>query len=292
LANALTILELTIQRGWNGLSKPDDFDPRFWQGALSDLITRFRKLPPVLRYDKVALKRELHNIDYEHLWLEVIGVQLGDISIPKLDFRIGASLVRPDGFSRHPKFEFPLIDRKHKPFESWHPESNDEHGPKFELRYDLDKKAMDMAALMKLSQTDRPLVLGLIVLAPQLVKDLIAQRISIHRPWVSWAQFAQEASELTTLMLRAMREGQTQASTAENKAPISPLPNQAKEASSVEGPVISKLPINTKTASSNKAVKQAAPKKITPIKTVTKKTYPTKVVAKAAAKNSKAKVKK
>ena len=289
LSNALTIIESTIKQGWISLTKPGDFDPRFWQGALSDLIVRFRKLPPILRYDKVVLKRELHNIDYEHLWLEVIGVQLGDIFIPKLDFRIGASLVRPDGFSRHPKFEFPLLDRKHKPFESWYPESNDEHGPKFELRYDLDKKAMDMAALMKLSQLDRQLVLSLIVLAPQLVKDLIAQRISIHRPWVSWAQFAQEASELTSLMLRAMREQQT--AVTEDKSSNPPNASLDQGGSNIKKPAAKTLPVKTKAISNKVPVKKVAPKKTASTKVVTKKPYPAKVATKVTSKAGKVKAK-
>lgn len=290
LSNALTIMESTIKQGWTTLTKPGDFDPRFWQSALSDLITRFRKLPSILRYDKVVLKRELHNVDYEHLWLEVLGVQLGNISIPKLDFRIGASLVRPDGFSRYPKFEFPLLDRKHKPFESWYPESNDEHGPKFELRYDLDKKAMDMSALMKLSQLDRQLVLGLIVLAPQLVKDLIAQRISIHRPWVSWAQFTQEASELTNLMLRAMREQQAVA--IENKASNAPNANLAQEEPRNDQSIVKSGPAKTKAASRKVPVKKVAPKKTLPTKAVIKNPYSAKVATKATSKVGKLKAKK
>jgi len=247
-----------------------------------------------LRYDRVALKRELHNIDYEHLWLEVIGVQYGNVLIPKLDFRIGASLVRPDGFSRHPKFEFPLIDRKHKPFETWYPESNDEHGPKFELRYDLDKKAMDMAALLKLSQIDRALVLGIITIAPQLIKDLIAQRISIHRPWVSWAQFAQEASELTSLILRAAREtpAQTPNSNSENSgqtdSKVPNLKNTIQNSTSKSKTVSQKA----KSPVALLASKTVAPKKLVSSKTVTKKTYPTKVASKPVAKTGKAKGKK
>jgi len=294
LSNILTIMESTIRQGWSELTKPSDFDPRFWQGALSDLIARFRKLPPVLRYDRVALKRELHNIDYEHLWLEVIGVQYGDVLIPKLDFRIGASLVRPDGFSRHPKFEFPLIDRKHKPFETWYPESNDEHGPKFELRYDLDKKAMDMAALLKLSQIDRALVLGIITIAPQLIKDLIAQRISIHRPWVSWAQFAQEASELTSLILRAAREAPAQSSISNPEAAsvdnaALPTPKEVIQKSLSKTKSVTQ---KAKSSGTSLSGKKAAPKKAASAKTVTKKTYPKKVAIKPVAKTSKAKGKK
>jgi hypothetical protein len=116
--------------------------------------------------------------------------------------RIGAAMVRQDGFSRHPKFEFPLINRKDKPFESWYPESNDDQGPKYEVRFDLDRNAFDLEALKKLSNVDRTLVLNLIMLTPKMVEDLITQRIAIHRPWVSWLDLTQEATRLISLLLK------------------------------------------------------------------------------------------
>jgi hypothetical protein len=111
-------------------------------------------------------------------------------------------MVRQDGFSRHPKFEFPLINRKDKPFESWYPESNDDQGPKYEVRFDLDRNAFDLEALKKLSNVDRTLVLNLIMLTPKMVEDLIAQRIAIHRPWVSWLDLAQESTRFISILLK------------------------------------------------------------------------------------------
>ena len=144
------------------------------------------------------------------MWLDLSDVEFGTISIPKLDLRIGAAMVRPDGFSRHPKFEFPLINRKDKPFESWYPESNDDQGPKYEVRYDLDRKAFALEALKKLSNNDRSLVLNLILLTPKMIEDLMAQRIAIHRPWVSWSNLVQEAVQFTSLLLQNSQAARTQ----------------------------------------------------------------------------------
>ena len=210
LSNISSILGALMNNRWSGLVYPKTIDLSFWQSSLMDLVGQFKKLPQAMRYSRVALKRELHNIDYEHLWLELSGVEFGNFSIPKLDLRIGAAMVRPDGFSRHPKFEFPLINRKDKPFESWYPESNDDQGPKYEVRYDLDRKAFDLEALKKLSNADRTLVLNLILLTPKMVEDLIAQRIAIHRPWVSWSNLVQEAAQLTSLLLQNLQNAPTQ----------------------------------------------------------------------------------
>jgi hypothetical protein len=202
LSNISGILSGLISNRWAGLVYPKTIDLSFCHASVFDFVGQFKKLPQVMRYARVALKRELHNIDYEHLWLEISGVEFGNVSIPKLDMRIGATLVRQDGFSRHPKFEFPLINRKDKPFESWYPESNDDQGPKYEVRFDLDRNAFDLEALKKLSNVDRALVLNLIMLTPKMVEDLIAQRIAIHRPWVSWLDLANETTRLISLLLK------------------------------------------------------------------------------------------
>jgi len=202
LNNISGILGGLMANHWSGLVYPKTIDLSFYYTYVFDFVGQFRKLPHVMRYARVALKRELHNIDYEHLWLEISGVEFGNVSIPKLDMRIGAAMVRQDGFSRHPKFEFPLINRKDKPFESWYPESNDEQGPKYEVRFDLDRNAFDLEALKKLSNVDRTLVLNLIMLTPKMVEDLITQRIAIHRPWVSWLDLTQEATRLISLLLK------------------------------------------------------------------------------------------
>ena len=108
---------------------------------------------------------------------------------------MGAALIQPNGFSQFPKFEIPLIDGKHKPFESWFAESYDDAGAKFELRFSLEKAVFDTAALAKLSELDRSLVLRLVYGMPAALQKLEQQGISIHRDWKTWQGFAIQATQ-------------------------------------------------------------------------------------------------
>jgi hypothetical protein len=129
------------------------------------------------------------------LWLELHGASYGKQSWKKLEVRLGAALIQPDGFSQFPKFEIPLIDGKHKPFESWFVESYDDSGAKFELRFSLEKGVFDTTALAKLSELDRSLVLRLVYGMPAALQKLEQQGVSIHRDWKTWQGFAIQATK-------------------------------------------------------------------------------------------------
>jgi len=130
----VNIFEQLEDSNWQGIEFPVNFDFTFWRPFLKNLITQIKKLPNALRYDQVRLKRELINPDYEHLWIEFRGLEHAGQSWPKFEVRLAAALVQREGFSLFPKFEFPLIDGKTKPFESWYAESYDDIGPKVELK--------------------------------------------------------------------------------------------------------------------------------------------------------------
>ncbi|NDC61075.1 MAG: hypothetical protein EBZ60_03520 [Betaproteobacteria bacterium] len=190
---------------WQGFAFPANFDASFWRPPLKTLMAQLKALPPVLRYDDVVLKRELINPDYEHLWLEFKGLALGHTAWRKFEVRLGAALVQPTGFSQYPKFEFPLIDGKTKPFESWYAESLDDSGAKLELRFALDKQAFDNAVLAKLNDADRGLLLRLISAFPDALKRLSNKKTAIHRPWETWIGFASDAAKL----LKALHQAPT-----------------------------------------------------------------------------------
>jgi len=198
---------------WQGFAFPAQFDPTFWRPSLKLLAAQLQSLPAVLRYDTVKLKRELINPDYEHLWVELQGVVFGARTWKKLEARLGAAMVQPEGFSQFPKFEIPLIDGKHKPFESWFAESYDDAGAKLELRFALEKNVFDGGVLAKLDEADRVLVLRLVYAFPELIKRLEAQQVSIHRPWATWAEFAKGAVRV----LELQRQQQSQARAAEKQ---------------------------------------------------------------------------
>jgi hypothetical protein len=181
---------------WQGIQFPAGFDMSFWRPSLKALMEQIKLLPDVLRYDQVLLKRELINPDYEHLWLEFRGMSFGARTWRKFEVRLGAALVDVDSFSQYPKFEFPLIDGKSKPFESWFSESRDDIGPKVELRFALDKGVFDSAVFSKLSALDRVLLFNLINIFPSALDNLKNQRTPIHRPWDQWIDFAQGSLDI------------------------------------------------------------------------------------------------
>lgn len=211
------IFEQLEQSQWQGLALPEGLDMGFWRPFLKTLMAQIRTLPSALRYDEVHLKRELINPDYEHLWLEFRGLQLSGQSWRKFEVRLGAALVQSDGFSQYPKFEFPLIDGKTKPFESWFAESHDDMGPKVELRFALDKKVFDTAVFTKLSDVDRVLLFRLINAIPDALERLQAKNTAIHRPWSQWIDFAQGAVDIFKTVRSATQAAQSQAATESAK---------------------------------------------------------------------------
>lgn len=217
---------------WQGFAFPPQFDPSFWRPSLKLLAAQLQSLPPVLRYDAVKLKRELINPDYEHLWVELQGVVFGARTWKKLEARLGAAMVQPDGFSQFPKFEIPLIDGKHKPFDSWFAESYDDAGAKLELRFALEKNVLDGGVLAKLDDADRTLVLRLVYAFPDLIKRLEAQQVSIHRPWATWADFAKGAVRVLELQRQEQakaRAAQAQTASAEAAAASDPANDQTQQ---------------------------------------------------------------
>jgi hypothetical protein len=169
------------------------------------LVENIRRLPNVFRYQKVKLKRELQNPDYEHLWIEFHDVVFGDFKADKFELRIGASMIDPKGFSLLPKLEFPLIDGKTKPFASWFAESADDFGPKFELRFSLEKQIFDVKTFQKLDFADQKLLQVLSFVLPSAINKLIKSKVSIHRPWASWSTFISETANILLNLTRALQ---------------------------------------------------------------------------------------
>jgi hypothetical protein len=204
-ASGIALLEEILQKIWPKGQFPQDMDPGFWRSSLTQLLLELKQLPRTVAFEKVTLKRELRNIDYEHVWLEIENLQFGnDYFVPKFEMRIGASLIQAQGFSRYPKFEFPLIGGRVKPFESWYAESSDEYGSKFEVRFDLNKKAVDLNALSKLKRPDLILLINVILSAPQFIQYLEDERLSVARTWTPWKALAEEANVLVALILQSL----------------------------------------------------------------------------------------
>lgn len=234
------------------------FDPVFWRQALLPLVAELRALPAVFRFDGVTLKRELVHTDYEHLWLVLEGASLGQQQWPKFELRLGAADIRPGRFSRHPKLEFPLIDGKTRPFDSWYEESHDEFGGKFELRFDLNRQLMDIGVWAKLSVDDRKLLLSVNGVLGQALQRLQTEQSPISRPWSDWQGLA--AGIIATLHKLSevgvqQQKAQVQPVPAPVVAPVAPA-----VAPPVEAAVANQAPAK-KAVAKKPAVKKSATRK-------------------------------
>lgn len=217
---AVALLEqMLISRG-QSLQNSADFDYGFWQNSLTTLVGNVKRLPIMLRYQQVKLKRELQNPDYEHLWIELYDVEFGEFKSPKFEFRVSASIIEAGGFSKLPKLEFPLINGKSKPFESWFPESTDDFGQKFELRFSLENRVFDIGTFLRLSEVDQRLIQSFIFVLPSILNQLIRTKVSIHRKWDTWLGFTNELLGVFQNQIRTVKPAlQASARPPENLSP-------------------------------------------------------------------------
>jgi len=271
--SGVALLEEILQKIWPKSQFPKEMDPSFWRSSLTQLLLDLKQLPKTITFEKVALKRELRNIDYEHVWLEVHNLQFGnDYVIPKFEIRIGASLIQPQGFSRHPKFEFPLINGRVKPFETWYAESSDENGSKFELRFDLNKKVADFNALSKLSRPDLIFLVNVMLCIPQFIQSMENSHVPVARTWAPWKALVEEANVLVAQILQSLAVATTKPDSKPQSAPVA----LAEEAAAVG----QKQKLMVEQKKSSKMIKPASTGK----KTVKKEVV--RPVKKVAAKSS------
>jgi hypothetical protein len=281
--SGVALLEEILQKIWPKSQFPKDMDPGFWRSSLTQLLLDLKQLPKTITFEKVTLKRELRNIDYEHVWLEVHNLQFGnEYFIPKFEMRVGASLIQSPGFSRHPKFEFPLINGRVKPFETWYAESSDENGSKFELRFDLNKKVADFNALSKLSRPDLIFLVNVILSVPQFIQSLDDGLVPVARTWAPWKSLVEEANILVAQILQSLAVAGSKAGPQSPDSPAKPsgLNDVDIRAQSME---IEQKPLTPLKASKSTSV---AKKKLSSVETGLGKKSVAKSTAKSAAKTS------
>jgi hypothetical protein len=147
-------------------------------------------LSPVWRFDAVQLKHHQVNPDYENLCFTLTNAHFGARRWPSFEFRLSAANIKRGKFSGHPKLEFPLQEQGDKQFENWFEESEDDQGPKFELRFDIKTRSLDINTWRTLSPSDQAQTLSLSDQLPVLLQRLQAQGVQISRPWTDWQGMA------------------------------------------------------------------------------------------------------
>lgn len=209
---------------------PDDFDIAFWKQAILPVVSEIRALPPVIRFDRVQLKRELIHTDYEHLWLILHDVSYGSHQRwPKLELRLGAANIMPGAFSRQPKIELPRIDGKTIPFPSWFEESYDDFGGKLELRFELSRKLFDVGVWTRLQANDQRFMLSLIGGLPLILSRLQADKVAIARPWAEWQGLANGMVDVLRLRMSEAQERNTAEVASPAPAAADPVPATTAE---------------------------------------------------------------
>ena len=183
-----------------------NLDKVFWHPFVDKLTEAFFKLPKILRYDKIELKRELVNKDYEHLWLVMNNFSYENYSFEKFEFRISAAEIIQNQFTKFPKFEFPLLRNKNKPFQTWFEESRDEYGAKLEIRFDCDKKIMDVKTLAKMSNTDQRMIINIVFDSIKFIRELYKTGVQISRKWSEWEDLSLKSAEIIRSYLNEKKE--------------------------------------------------------------------------------------
>lgn len=155
---------------------------------LQKLKNRFEQLPATWRFDTVQLEHEQRNPGYEHLCFKFTNACFGKRLWPEFELRLAAASVKEGKFSVHPRLEFPLPAQGNKQFENWFNESENELGPKFEFRLDIQSNAVDINAWRVLNITDQLQMLSIMATLPRVLSQLEQQGTNISRPWSDWQQ--------------------------------------------------------------------------------------------------------
>ena len=178
------------------LKAPQDFDAAVLIKALDKLDINLKALPEVLRYDKVKLKREQVNPDYEHLWFSFENMKASGQLIGDFEYRISCASVRPKKFGDHPKLEFPETCKT--AIQSWFEESYDDYGAKLELRFALPE-SMDMEVWGKLTPHDQLFIRDLVGQLPFVIADLRINDKTPRRGWEDWKVMIHQTQQVLTM---------------------------------------------------------------------------------------------
>lgn len=210
LPKLYNILADALQTPIGSVAQLDETQRSALRAALDELLETINSLPTAMRFDRITLKREQVNPDYEHLWLQLSNLSLGDKRWGDIDFRLSCANVRPGKFGTHPKLEFPgetgaaLLD-------GWFAESFDDFGDKLELRFALPD-AMDMSVWEKLSQADQAILKILVKNLPLMLSRLDDGRVKLSRPFTDWQQLASAVQSIVAARTVVTTPMQTAAS--------------------------------------------------------------------------------
>lgn len=155
-----------------------------WLEGFNLLKADLDQFPEVPRFDRLILKHQQINHDYEHLWFSLENLSLYGRNVATFEFRLSCAAVEPGRFGLFPKLEFPAGVGE-SIFDSWFAESKDDFGEKLELRFALPD-AMDLMVWHSLSEHDQKCVRAIVHNLPRWLELLEQNGSPISRPWAAW----------------------------------------------------------------------------------------------------------
>ncbi len=183
---------------------PDQFDAKALRNGLLAYQKVLANWPLVPRYDTIQLKDMQRSTGYERIAITLGNFSIGHRHWPTVDYHVATADSAADVFGQHPRLEFPTSARG--AIQGWFAESDDERGPRLELRFGLPD-AMDTNIWGLLTDNDQILVAGLIASLPAQLADLeLLVRPNPARAWKDWYRVGISLRNILAHRTRAARQ--------------------------------------------------------------------------------------
>ncbi len=249
LVRVLTCTLSALIKNRDEVVLPENFPSQLIVSGLEALASVMESFPNTLRFDRIELKREQVNPDYEHLWFRLENPSFGKEHWPELEFRFSCAHVTPGAFGLFPKLEFPE-EGGQAPFDTWFNEAYDDFGAKLELRFSAPG-GMDTAVWQRISAHDQAFISGLIGRLPSMLAALQVGGADLERSWADWVAMARETRTIFLEHTRVQPGRQveytasTETETVDHPAPAQLWSNAVVEPM-VESPTASSASTDTK----------------------------------------------
>jgi hypothetical protein len=142
-----------------------------------------------LTVNTVTLNEEFRSEGYEHLWLQIEGLQVGQQLFSEFNFKLGAvsnTDKSPNGFADQLLLEFRALPNGCPPFQSWPPEEADKHGPKLLVIMTVKSNKTTIGLPEVVTDDDKDLIVQLVKKIPAMLSQLEKNGIIIERAWADW----------------------------------------------------------------------------------------------------------
>jgi hypothetical protein len=142
-----------------------------------------------LTVNTVTLNEEFRSEGYEHLWLQIEGLQVGQQLFSEFNFKLGAvsnTGKSPNGFADQLLLEFRTLPNDCPPFQSWPPEEADKYGFKLLVIITVKSNKTTIGLPEVVTDDDKDLIVQLVKKIPAMLSQLEKNGTVIERDWADW----------------------------------------------------------------------------------------------------------